>query len=207
MNLFQEIKQNYLLSNHAVKRIIAANVAVFLALALVNVFSFLFNSGVSTQSFTSYFTLPANLSAFAFKPWSLFTYMFLHSGFLHILFNMLWLHWMGGLLHEYLGNKRVYQSYFLGGIFGGVIYILAYNVFPAFNEAKQVAYALGASAGVVSEFNSILDYLPAGYQIWLIDEPRIRSRAADLIKINFFDFLKKILFIKNLNKFKNLNQY
>ena len=40
------------------------------------------------------------------------------------------------------------------------------------------------SAGVVSEFNSILDYLPAGYQIWLIDEPRIRSRAADLIKTN-----------------------
>jgi len=40
------------------------------------------------------------------------------------------------------------------------------------------------AAGVVSEFNSILDYLPAGYQIWLIDEPRIRSRAADLIKTN-----------------------
>ena len=40
------------------------------------------------------------------------------------------------------------------------------------------------AAGVVSEFNSILDYLPASYQIWLIDEPRIRSRAADLIKTN-----------------------
>ena len=40
------------------------------------------------------------------------------------------------------------------------------------------------AAGVVSEFNSILDYLPAGYQIWLIDEPRIKSRATDLIKAN-----------------------
>ena len=40
------------------------------------------------------------------------------------------------------------------------------------------------AAGVVSEFNSILDYLPAGYQIWLIDEPRIKSRATDLIKTN-----------------------
>jgi transcription-repair coupling factor (superfamily II helicase) len=40
------------------------------------------------------------------------------------------------------------------------------------------------AAGVVKQFNSILDYLPAGYQIWLIDEPRIRSRAADLIKTN-----------------------
>ncbi len=37
---------------------------------------------------------------------------------------------------------------------------------------------------LVAWLNSILDYLPAGYQIWLIDEPRIRSRAADLIKTN-----------------------
>jgi len=40
------------------------------------------------------------------------------------------------------------------------------------------------AAGVVNKFNSILDYLPSGYLIWLIDEPRIRSRAADLIKTN-----------------------
>jgi len=182
MNLFQEIKQNYLLSNHAVKRIIAANVAVFLILAVVNVFSFLFNSGVSTQSFTSYFTLPANLSVFAYKPWSLFTYMFLHSGFLHILFNMLWLHWMGGLLHEYLGNKRVYQSYFLGGIFGGVIYMLAYNVFPAFNEAKHVAYALGASAGVLSIVVSAATLLP-NYQIRLLFWGDVKLKWIALISV------------------------
>ncbi len=127
MNLFQEIKYNYLLSNHAVKRIIAINVAVFLVLAVVNVFSFLLRSGVSTQSFTTYFTLPATLSAFIYKPWSLITYMFLHDGFFHILFNMLWLFWMGNILHEYLGNKRAYQSYFLGGIFGGIIYMLIRN--------------------------------------------------------------------------------
>jgi len=40
------------------------------------------------------------------------------------------------------------------------------------------------AAGLVGKFNSILDYLPDGYQILLIDEPRIRSRAADLIKTN-----------------------
>jgi transcription-repair coupling factor (superfamily II helicase) len=40
------------------------------------------------------------------------------------------------------------------------------------------------AAGVVNEFNSILSYLPSGYQVWLIDEPRIRSRAVDLIKTN-----------------------
>ena len=40
------------------------------------------------------------------------------------------------------------------------------------------------AAGVVDDFKSILDYLPANCQIFLIDEPRIKSRAKDLIKTN-----------------------
>lgn len=182
MNLFQEIKYNYLQSNHAVKRIIAINVAVFLVLAMVNVFSFLLKSGVSTQSFTTYFTLPATLSVFIYKPWSLFTYMFLHDGFFHILFNMLWLFWMGNLLHEYLGNKRVYQSYFLGGIFGGIIYMLAYNIFPAFSEAKHVSYALGASAGVLSVVVSVATLLP-DYQIRLLFFGDVKLKWIALISV------------------------
>ena len=182
MNLFQEIKYNYLQSNHAVKRIIAINVAVFLVLAVVNVFSFLLKSGVSTQSFTTYFTLPATLSVFIYKPWSLFTYMLLHDGFFHILFNMLWLFWMGNLLHEYLGNKRVYQSYFLGGIFGGIIYMLAYNIFPAFNEAKHVSYALGASAGVLSVVVSAATLLP-DYQIRLLFFGDVKLKWIALISV------------------------
>lgn len=182
MNLFQEIKYNYLQSNHAVKRIIAINVAVFLVLAVVNVFSFLLRSGVSTQSFTTYFTLPATLSAFIYKPWSLISYMFLHDGFFHILFNMLWLFWMGNILHEYLGNKRVYQSYFLGGIFGGIIYMLAYNLFPAFNEAKHVSYALGASAGVLSVVVSAATLLP-DYQIRLLFFGDVKLKWIALISV------------------------
>lgn len=182
MNLFQEIKYNYLQSNHAVNRIIAINVAVFLVLAVVNVFSFLLKSGVSTQSFTTYFTLPATLSAFIYKPWSLISYMFLHEGFFHILFNMLWLFWMGNILHEYLGNKRVYQSYFLGGIFGGIIYMLAYNIFPAFSEAKHVSYALGASAGVLSVVVSVATLLP-DYQIRLLFFGDVKLKWIALISV------------------------
>ena len=40
------------------------------------------------------------------------------------------------------------------------------------------------AAGVVSDFKSILDYLPNGCQIWLIDEPRIKTRSVDLISTN-----------------------
>ena len=40
------------------------------------------------------------------------------------------------------------------------------------------------AAGLVGEFKSIFDFLPKSTQIWFIDEPRLRSRAADLITTN-----------------------
>jgi transcription-repair coupling factor (superfamily II helicase) len=40
------------------------------------------------------------------------------------------------------------------------------------------------AAGVADDFKSLLDFLPKDHQIWLIDEPRIRSRSIDLINTN-----------------------
>ena len=40
------------------------------------------------------------------------------------------------------------------------------------------------AAGLVDEFKSITDYLSPSTQIWLIDEPRIKSRAIDLLETN-----------------------
>lgn len=182
MNLFEGIKHNYLQSNQAVKRIIAINVAVFLVLAILNVFAFLFNSSFSTTIINSYFTLPASLASFLYRPWSIVTYMFLHSGFLHILFNMLWLYWMGNLLQEYLGNKRVYQAYFIGGVFGGLVYMLAYNVFPAFTAVKDVSYALGASAGVLSVVVAAATLLP-NFEIRLMFLGSIKLKWIALVSV------------------------
>ena len=40
------------------------------------------------------------------------------------------------------------------------------------------------AAGLVDEFKNIIDFLPNGSQIWIIDEPRVRTRAADLVTTN-----------------------
>lgn len=167
MSLLTEIKQNYIYSNLAVRRIITINVLIFIVVSLVRVFFALFQVSLTTQDFVHIFTLPAYLPDLIKRPWSLITYMFLHDGVLHLIFNMLWLYWMGNLLHEYLGNKRVYQAYFLGGIFGGLVYILAYNIFPLFATVKVVAFALGASAGVLSVTVAVATLLP-DYEVKLL---------------------------------------
>ena len=61
------------------------NVGLFVVTTLIGVCLMLFNW--NGMAWLDYFQLPASLSRFLMQPWSLFTYMFLHAGVLHLLFN------------------------------------------------------------------------------------------------------------------------
>lgn len=183
MRLLEELKYTFNKNNNAVRKIIIVNVAVFLLTALVNVFMYLAGIGGDTMSpALQHFMLPAALGKLLMQPWSIITYMFLHDGFFHILFNMLWLFWLGNLLHEYIGNQKVYEAYFGGGIIGGIIFIICYNVFPVFQQAIPGAYALGASAGVLSVVVATATLLP-NYPIQLLLFGSVRLKYIALVTV------------------------
>lgn len=166
MSVLNDIRFKFNQDN-AITKIIIVNVAVFLLFSISYVLLFLFNAESYVVKIKGYLMLPASLQRFLIRPWSILSYMFLHDGLLHLVFNMLWLYWIGGLLQEYLGNTRTYQTYILGGIFGGIIFMLSYNLFPAFSSSVAVSYALGASAGVLSVVVAAATLLP-DYRIMLI---------------------------------------
>ena len=83
--------------------------------------------------------LPSEITELIKQPLSLLTYMFLHENFIHLLFNMLWLHFGGKLFIEYHNEKQLMNIYILGGIFGGLIFILAFNYLPALIPFNQTA--------------------------------------------------------------------
>ena len=109
-------------------QLIYINVAVFVVTTLTEVILQLFNR--SLGGVFEWLELPASFTQFIIQPWSLFTYMFMHAGFLHILFNMLWLYWFGALFLMFFSAKHLRGVYILGGICGGLLYMVAYNVFP-----------------------------------------------------------------------------
>ncbi len=117
-----------------------------------------------------------------FQPWSILSYMFLHDGFMHILFNMLWLYWVGSLLQEYLGNTKTYEAYFLGGISGGILYLLAYNFLPAFAANVSYSFALGASAGVLAVVCAAATLLP-DYNFKLLFFGNVKLKYIALISV------------------------
>ena len=98
------------------------------------VFTFLMQG--NPWDFIHLLALPADTSKLLQKPWTIISYMFLHEGFLHIIFNLLWLYFGGQIFMQYLNSKQLLSTYILGGIFGGLSYVLAFNFFP-FSESKS----------------------------------------------------------------------
>ena len=146
-HIISDLKESFRRGNVFV-RLIYVNAAVFVAVKLVDVLLQLFNAEVI--GLFDWLALPASLPRFITQPWTLLTYMFMHAGILHILFNMLWLYWFGRLFLGFFSARHLRGLYVLGGIAGAALYMLAYNLFPYFEDAVYSSYLLGASASVLA---------------------------------------------------------
>ena len=145
--IITDLKNNFRRGNVHI-RLIYINAAVFLVVALTGIVLRLFN--LSSASLVQWFEMPASLPNFVVQPWAILTYMFLHADFLHVLFNMLWLFWFGDLFLRFFSARHLRGLYLLGGICGGLLYMLAYNVFPYFRPVADYSFLLGASASVLA---------------------------------------------------------
>ena len=165
--VYEKIKEAYSEGN-VLTKLILVNVMVWYGVKMVLLVFFLFNfQGELAEGFIKWLAVPAHLGDLVLKPWTLFTYMFLHEDFFHILFIMLWLYWFGKIFLEYLDGKKLLSTYILGGLAGAVLYIIAFNVFPVFNSIQPFSYALGASASVLAIVIAIAAFVP-NYTIYLM---------------------------------------
>lgn len=144
--MINEIKKHFEEGN-MVTRLILANAAVFILIRLLELFNYLFSFSFD---YVSWFILPSAVLEFLLQPWSIISYNFMHEDFFHIAFNMVVLHVFGNVLYMLLGNRKILPLYIMGGVAGGLFFMLCYNLLPAFSQVSQSTYLLGASAAVMS---------------------------------------------------------
>lgn len=142
---------------HAVKfgnvltRLIILNVAVFIIINLMGVFISLGGSGNRfAETVNGYFAMYSGISSFLYHPWGIITYQFVHGGILHLLFNMLWLYWMGRIFMEFLGSRKLLSVYLIGGMSGAVLFMIAYQALPLFSGIREYVSVIGASGSVLA---------------------------------------------------------
>ena len=161
MTLLDSLKDRFQ-SGNIVEKLIYINCFVFLGTLLTKVFQGLY---VNEYNFIiEWFSLDAEINLLFTKPWSLFSYGFLHANFIHILMNLSVLYYIGNLFLEYFTQKQLLNFYFLGTLFGGILFVFSQNYFPLFNG--KTATLVGASAGISAIFIGITTYIP-NYKIKL----------------------------------------
>jgi len=174
MGIWEDIKKTFRDGSN-LTRIIYLNIAVFIIINLVAVIGFLLNNPLVSEYALNLFAVPSSLKILLLRPWTLITYMFLHKDIWHILFNMLWLYSFGRIFLEYLDQRKLVAVYLLGGLCGAIVYILSFNVFPAFSGIVAESVAIGASASVMAIVIAISAYVP-DYSIQLFLFGRIKIK-------------------------------
>ena len=160
MNPFlQDLKNQYKNGSILIK-LIFINVAVFLFVNVIGTLLHLFNISNGVSIFVGWFALPADITSLIFKPWTIVSYMFLHEGLWHLLMNMLVLYFGSQIFLQFLNEKKMLITYLLGGLSGGLLYILAFNIFPVFTNILPISIALGASASVMAVLIAAATYVP-----------------------------------------------
>jgi len=129
-------------------KLIYINAGMFLLIRLTAIILMLFN--MSGFPYLQYLQMPSSPELLLYRPWTVITYMFTHYDFLHILFNMLWLYWFGRLFLQFFNERQLGGLYVIGGIAGGLLFMLAYNIFPYFRNAASCSFLMGASASVMA---------------------------------------------------------
>lgn len=180
MSILNEIKQQYKTGDVS-QKLIFINILVFIVSALC--FSF-----VSNQfQYPNWLALSSNYKDVLWFPWTLFTYGFLHSEPIHLLFNMIFLYYISTLFYTFFTTRQFLTVYFFGSFFAGLIFV-AYGCL--FNYTNLM---VGASASIMALFMAVATFAPnyslrlplIGYlKIWHIAVVYIFIDLAQLLSEN-----------------------
>ncbi len=142
-------------------RLLFINGLVFLFIGVLSVIGRLISPELSfsiQDILGQIFTLKASFFGFLSAPWGIFTSIFAHFTFFHFLFNMIFLFFVGKLFEHFFGARKLLLIYIFGGIAGGLLEIVAHELFPAI--AVNSSVIVGASGSIMAIFIAVAVYRP-----------------------------------------------
>lgn len=154
MKLVEDLKMQYS-SGGIAQKLLFWNIGLF---AIPNVFFALLSLFKINIDFLYYVSLSSNVADLLWKPWSILTYAFFHSGFLHLFFNLMVLNFTSRLFLTYFTEKQFLNLYVLGIISAGCIYLISYFIVPSL--AVVNVGLIGASGAIMAVLFATASYAP-----------------------------------------------
>ncbi len=175
--LWSDLHLKFFKSGSPAMLYIGINIFLFIVASLLGVVAVFSNhKGWVDLQIQSYLAFPADLESFPMRFYTLITYQFFHSGLLHILFNMLWLYWIGQIFLDFLKPRQFHFVYIGGGVLGALSFLLLFNFVPAFSA--QHATIIGSSASVMAILGATTTLVPDySFRLLLIGEVKLKYLA------------------------------
>ena len=132
--------------------LVAINGIIFIALTLIKILFWAVQGtpGDYKNNIANWFIMPANGGALLYRPWTIISYMFSHTGLVMVITNMLWLWVFGSIFQLIAGNKKLIPLYIFGGIAGAVGFVLANYLIPQLRPGIPFAELEGANAAIMA---------------------------------------------------------
>jgi membrane associated rhomboid family serine protease len=149
---FRKLKISMGADGNALMTLISINAILFITVWFIQIIYFIIQSppGSFENNILPLFLMPAKLSALAHTPWTVFTYMFTHTGVIAVITNMLWLWAFGSILQTIAGNRKLIPVYLYGGIAGAVAFVAANYLLPSLKPAINFSFLHGANAATMA---------------------------------------------------------
>lgn len=146
--------------------VLTLTVSFGLLFCLLSIFS---RYGAGVTGLETWMVLSADASVLFYRPWTLLSYMLVHTSMLHLLFNILWLYWFGVMLYDVERDSDIAMIYIGGGLTGGLLYLIASPL------SGTTGYLAGNSAAVLSMMIAAAIRMPSrSIGLWLIGEVKLK---------------------------------
>ena len=186
-SILNDIKREFSTGN-IISRLVIINVAVFILINVVRLALNLTNAGIVPpiyQDILHFFCISSDIMHNLTHPWVFVTSIFLHEGFWHLLWNMLFLYWFGRIVADLIGDGKIFPLYLLGGLVGCLVFWASAQVIPY--GGIRPLYALGASAGVMAIVMAAGMIAPEyNLRLLLIGDVKLKYVVAVLILLDLF---------------------
>lgn len=171
---------------------VSMNIAIFLVITLADL------------QLLSYYLIPAYILDHHSKYiMTLFTSIFIHIDYLHIIFNSIALFFLGRIIESLIGSKRFLLIYILSGIIGGIMHTIYTFVADYSDIYTPVIGASGSISGIIGVAAAGGDRLAL---FWLLTQIPL-ALFSGIESIAFFAHIGGFITGFSIGKLIDINRY
>lgn len=163
--MLNEIKHKFHFGN-IITKLLIVNIGLFVLQSLIMLLFTVFGKQDVFMQVMDKLYFPNRPSTYIRQPWSILTYQFLHTpfGIFHVLFNMIFLFFFGRIFTQFMNMRYILPLYITGGILGALLFMVTFNISPAF---QTNAMLVGASASILAIVVAAATLVP-DYTVYLL---------------------------------------